>query len=278
MEIFPALWQNVAAALAEDIGEQDWTAQLLAPTAVAHATVIARQAAVICGQAWFEACFRALDSNVEINWCVAEGELVAANAVLCELRGQARAVVTAERSGLNFLQTLSATATRVRQFVQAIEGTRAKIMDTRKTLPGLRMAQKYAVRVGGGHNQRAGLFDGVLIKENHILAAGGIAAVLAQAKAQIPSHIPVQIEVESLDELVQALNAGARLVLLDNMNNEQLTQAVTLVGEHAQLEASGGINLDNVVQIAQTGVHRISVGHLTKNISAIDLSLRVQTF
>lgn len=278
MEISSTVWQNVAAALAEDIGTQDWTALLLAPTICARATVISRQAAVICGQAWFEACFRALDPKIEIVWYVAEGEFVATNTVLCELQGQARAVVTAERSGLNFLQTLSATATQVRQFVKAVEGTRAKIMDTRKTLPGLRMAQKYAVRVGGGHNQRAGLFDGVLIKENHILAAGGIAAVLAQAKAQIPSHIPVQIEVESLDELVQALNAGARLVLLDNMNNEQLTQAVTLVGEHAQLEASGGINLDNVVQIAQTGVHRISVGHLTKNISAIDLSLRVQTF
>lgn len=277
MEIFPALWQNVAAALAEDVGAHDWTAQLLAPQATAHAFVLAREAAVVCGQPWFDACFRTLDPTIKIVWHVAEGSEVTADTVLCDIYGSARAIVTAERSALNFMQTLSATATEVRRFVAATAASHAKIMDTRKTLPGLRVAQKYAVRVAGGHNQRAGLFDGVLIKENHILAAGGIAAVLAQVAAKVPTWIPVQIEVESLAELAEALNAGARLILLDNMEVKQLVQAVELTGQRAELEASGGIHLGNVAEIAQTGVHRISVGHLTKNVQAVDLSLRIQT-
>lgn len=265
---------NVHTALTEDIGGGDLTAQLIPKHAQAQATVITRQRVVLCGTSWFEGCFRALDANCEISWQLHEGDVAETNQALCEIRGDARAMLTAERSALNFLQTLSATATTTRRYVDAIAGTNAKIMDTRKTLPGLRMAQKYAVTVGGGHNQRIGLFDGILIKENHILAAGGIHPALEQAFRLAPPDATIQIEVESLGELREALDAGAKLILLDNFDLEKMRAAVFLTAGRAELEASGGINLDNVRAIAEIGVDRISIGSLTKDVQAIDLSMR----
>ena len=274
-DLTTAILTNVAAALAEDVGSGDLTAGLIAPGTRAGAAVTAREAAVLCGGAWFDACFRALDPAAEIRWTPSDGDAVAAGQILCEIRGDARAMLSAERPALNFLQTLSATATRTRRYVEAVAGTGATIMDTRKTLPGLRLAQKYAVRTGGGANQRIGLFDGILIKENHILAAGGIAAVLARAHRLAPPGVPVQIEVESLDELEQALAAGARLVLLDNFALAELRRAVQATAGRAVLEASGGITLDKVRAVAETGVDRISIGSLTKDVAALDLSLRI---
>ena len=272
-----AIQANVSTALAEDMGSGDLTAQLIPAERTASATLITREPAVLCGSAWFEACFTALDPSVQIVWHVAEGEGFVANAVLCKMSGNARAILSAERPALNFLQTLSATATITRRYVQAIAGTATVIMDTRKTLPGLRLAQKYAVKTGGGVNQRDGLFDGVLIKENHIAAAGGIAAALKNAQRQTPSGIPIQIEVESLAELAQALAAGAELILLDNFDLDCLRKAVQLTAKRAILEASGGINLENVRAIAECGVDRISIGGLTKHVQAVDLSLRILT-
>ncbi|BCB26670.1 nicotinate-nucleotide diphosphorylase (carboxylating) [Sulfurimicrobium lacus] len=270
-----AIEANVAAALAEDIGSGDLTAGLLPAESRARATVICREPAILCGTAWFEACFRRLDPQVEIDWLVHEGETLAAGQTLCKIGGNARALLSAERPALNFLQTLSATATATRGYVDAVAGTAAVIMDTRKTLPGLRLAQKYAVKTGGGANQRTGLFDGILIKENHILAAGGIAAVLAQAHRDAPPGVSVQIEVENLDELEQALAAGAKLVLLDNFTRADMRQAVVTSAKRAALEASGGITLESVRAIAETGVDRISIGSLTKDIKAVDLSMRI---
>jgi nicotinate-nucleotide pyrophosphorylase (carboxylating) len=270
-----AIEANVAAALAEDLGSGDLTARLLAADCRAQATVICRESAILCGSAWFEACLRRLDPQAEIAWLAREGETLAAGQTLCKVGGNARALLSAERPALNFLQTLSATATATRRYVDAVAGTGAIVMDTRKTLPGLRLAQKYAVRTGGGANQRTGLFDGILIKENHILAAGGIAAVLAQAHRAAPSGVPVQIEVENLDELEQALAAGARLILLDNFTLADMRQAVMTTARRAALEASGGITLESVRAIAETGVDRISIGSLTKDIKAVDLSMRI---
>jgi len=280
-----AIHRNVHAALEEDLGaytpvqaekleDNDLTAQLIPECASGHAKVITRQDMVLCGTLWFEECFRALDANCDIHWQLREGEQAQAGQTLCEVHGDARAMLSAERPALNFLQTLSATATATRRYVDAVAGTKAKIMDTRKTLPGLRIAQKYAVRVGGGHNQRVGLYDGVLIKENHILAAGGIAQALQQASRIAPPKATVQIEVESLDELRAALDAGAELVLLDNFELDMMREAVKLSANRAQLEASGGVDLDTVRAIAETGVDRISIGSLTKNVQAIDLSMR----
>jgi len=263
----------VRSALAEDIGAGDLTARLVPASQQAEAQVISRESAIVCGMAWFEACFRQIAADTEIAWQVAEGEPVQANQLLCEIRGNTRALLTVERVALNFLQTLCATATITRQYVNAVAGTQAKIMDTRKTLPGLRLAQKYAVTVGGGMNQRIGLYDGILIKENHIAAAGGITAVLQAARA-IDRQVPIQIEVETLQQLQTALGAGAKLILLDNFSLQDLRDAVTLNAGRALLEASGGIDLDNVRDIALTGVQRISIGALTKNVRAIDLSLR----
>ncbi|MDP2805362.1 MAG: carboxylating nicotinate-nucleotide diphosphorylase [Gallionellaceae bacterium] len=265
---------NVIAALAEDIGGGDLTALLVPENSNGHATVITREHAVVCGRAWFDACFKILDSHCSINWFVREGQKVAPNEKLCEIKGDARVLLTAERTALNFLQTLSATATLTHQFVVAARGTRAKIMDTRKTLPGLRMAQKFAVTVGGGHNQRIGLFDGVLIKENHIMAAGGIRAALQKAFQVASDKTSVQIEVENMGELSEALDAGARLVLLDNFNLDDMREAVQFTARRAELEASGGINLQTVRAIAETGIDRISIGSLTKDVKAIDLSMR----
>jgi len=272
--LLDALRRNVEAALVEDIGGGDLTAQLIPAENAATATVICRVAAVLCGTDWFEACFRNLDAGIEIKWHAHDGETIAAGSTLCEIHGNARAMLSAERPALNFLQTLSATATATRRYVEAVKGTGARIMDTRKTLPGLRLAQKYAVRCGGGENQRSGLYDGILIKENHIMAAGGIRAALAQAGRIAPQGVPIQIEVESLSELEQALEAGAQLVLLDNFGLEAMRKAVKLAGSRAELEASGGITLETVRDVAEMGVHRISVGSLTKDIKAVDLSLR----
>ncbi len=265
---------NISAALEEDVGSGDLTAQLIPEHAQAQATLITRQRMVLCGVLWFEGCFRALDANCEIRWQLREGEVAEANQTLCEIRGEARAMLTAERPALNFLQTLSAAATAARRYVDAVAGLKARIMDTRKTLPGLRMAQKYAVKVGGGHNQRIGLFDGILIKENHILAAGGIRPVLEQAFRLAPQDATVQIEVESMEQLREALDAGAKLILLDNFNLEEMRAAVAFTAGRAELEASGGINLQTVRAIAETGVDRISIGGLTKDVQAADLSMR----
>src|SRR5574340_19078 len=265
---------NVAAALNEDLRGGDLTAQLLPAAQTATARVISRQEAVLCGTQWFEECFLSLDPGCEVRWTVPEGTLVQPGQTLCEVRGNARALLSAERSALNFLQTLSGTATLVRRYVDAVAGTNAKIMDTRKTLPGLRIAQKHAVRVGGGHNQRIGLFDGVLIKENHIATAGGIRAVLEQAFRLTPPGTPIQIEVETMEQLDEALDGGARLVLLDNFTLTEMHAAVIRTARRAELEASGGITLDNVRLVAETGVDRISIGALTKDVTATDLSMR----
>lgn len=266
---------NVRVAFEEDIGSGDLTAQLIAEHTHAHATVITREEAVLCGTLWFEECFLTLDPGCVIDWKVQDGDVVEVNQTLCEIHGNARAMLTAERAALNFLQTLSATATLTRRYVEATAGTQAKIMDTRKTLSGLRMAQKYAVEVGGGHNQRTGLFDGVLIKENHIAAAGGITKVLEHADQISPPGVTIQIEVETLEQLEEALNAGARLILLDNFSLADMRLAVKHAARRAELEASGGITLDNVRLVAETGVDRISIGALTKDVKAIDLSMRL---
>jgi nicotinate-nucleotide pyrophosphorylase (carboxylating) len=264
---------DVRNALDEDVGNGDLTAQLIPASQLASATIISRESAIICGMAWAERCFKLLDANIQIQWQMAEGEVVSANQVLCEIGGNAREMLTAERCALNFLQTLSATATITRRYVDTIAGTKAHILDTRKTLPGLRLAQKYAVTIGGGMNQRLGLYDGILIKENHIAAAGSIEAVL-QAARSINKSIPIQIEVESLLQLKTALDARAELILLDNFSPVDLRKAVSLNAGRAMLEASGGIDLTNVREIALTGVDRISIGSLTKNIQAIDLTMR----
>lgn len=265
---------HVAAALQEDIGRCDWTAMLIAPDIQSSATVIARQSAVLCGRAWFDEVFRQVDDEVQVQWMVEEGERIAADQVLCLILGPARSLLTAERSALNYLQTLSAVATETRRYVDLVAHTSAKIHDTRKTIPGLRLAQKYAVTVGGGLNQRIGLYDGILIKENHIMAAGSIAAALAAAVKLAPADVTIQIEVETIHELEQALHAGAVSVLLDNMNLTDLRAAVALAGQSAVLEASGGVDENTVREIAETGVQRISIGKLTKDIQAIDLSMR----
>lgn len=264
----------VQYALAEDIGTGDLTASLV-PQIETTATIISREPAVVCGIDWVNACFQQMDANVRINWRVEEGEQISANQLLCEITGDARALLSAERCALNFLQTLSAVATHTHQYVQLIKGTKAQILDTRKTLPGLRLAQKYAVTVGGGFNQRIALYDGILIKENHIAAAGSIAAALQQAFA-LNANANIQIEVENLAELREALSAGATSVLLDDFSLDDMRTAVKISNNKALLEASGNVNLDTVRQIAETGVDRISIGALTKNIQAIDLSMRIQ--
>lgn len=269
---------QVQTALEEDVGTGDLTALLVPATQIANATIIARETAIICGIDWVNACFNQVDANVSINWLVAEGEHVHANQILCVIKGLARSLLTAERCALNFLQTLSATATETRRYVDAIAGTHAQILDTRKTIPNFRLAQKYAVTVGGGHNQRLALYDGILIKENHITSAGSIRAVMMAALA-LNTGKTIQIEVENLDELKQALDAGASSILLDNFSTDQLSQAVAInlaSSKKAILEASGGINLKNVHEIALTGVDRISIGSLTKNIYAVDLSMRIK--
>jgi len=265
---------DAARALAEDIGAGDLTAGLIDPARLACARVVARESAVVCGSAWVEATMRQLDPQAQLVWHVKDGGRCEAGQVVFEVRGQARALLSGERTALNFLQLLSAVATKTATYVDIVKGTRAQIVDTRKTLPGLRLAQKYAVVAGGGINHRVGLYDAVLIKENHIAAAGGIKQVLARA-AEVASQADfVQIEVENLDELAQALDAGARMVLLDNMSLPDLKEAVRLNAGRAVLEISGGVTLDGLRTLAETGVDRISIGTLTKDVRAIDFSMR----
>lgn len=268
---------DAARALAEDVGAGDLTAGLIDPTRQAKARVLAREAAVICGAPWVQATLQQMDPTAKIQWLVGEGERCAPDQVVLEMTGSARALLTAERTALNFLQTLSAVATKTASYVdavQAVPGNRAQIVDTRKTLPGLRLAQKYAVRTGGGTNHRIGLYDAVLIKENHIAAAGSVSAVLASAALVAPSATFVEIEVETLTQLTEALDAGATMVLLDNMTPDMLREAVQINAGRAILEVSGGVNMTTVRGIAATGVDRISIGALTKDVQAIDFSMR----
>ncbi|SFK46677.1 nicotinate-nucleotide pyrophosphorylase [carboxylating] [Nitrosomonas aestuarii] len=272
---------NVRIALREDIGTGDLTALLIPEQQTLTANVMSRETAVLSGVQWFELCFKTLAPDIQMRWHARDGDTIAAQQTLCEITGQARTLLTAERSALNFLQMLSAVATQTRRYVDAIVGTDAMIVDTRKTLPGLRLAQKYAVQCGGGVNHRIGLYDGILIKENHIAAGGGIAQTLKQAQTIAPEGVFIQIEVESITQLHMVLNAGATMILLDNFAVDQLNEAVAITKKHSQmlgrkiiLEASGNIGLENVRRIAETGVDRISIGGLTKNIRAVDLSMR----
>ena len=265
---------NVRIALAEDVGSGDITAQLIAADKTASARVITREAAVISGVAWVNEVFRQVDSTVVVRWLVADGQRVEANAVLFELEGRARALLTGERTALNFLQSLSAVATRSQHFADLVAGTAVKLLDTRKTLPGLRLAQKYAVTCGGCHNHRLGLYDAFLIKENHIAACGGVAATVAAAHRIAPGK-PVEVEVENLDELREALAAGADIIMLDELSLEDMRTAVQLNAGQAQLEASGNVNEQTIRAIAETGVDYISLGTLTKDVKAVDLSMRL---
>lgn len=274
-----ALARNVRDALMEDIGRVDWTAQLVPAGQPACAQVLAKEGTVLCGRPWFDACVLALDPSSHVRWNADEGEEVRRGTVVCTVEAQSRALLSAERAALNFLQMLSGVASRTREFVQAIAGASpnpkgCRLVDTRKTLPGLRQAQKYAVRVGGGNNHRMALWDGILIKENHIAAAGGIPAVLAQARA-LGAGVDIQIEVESLEELRTALASGAMNVLLDDFSLQDMRAAVALNAGRAVLEVSGGVDLRSVREIAATGVDRISIGKLTKDVRAVDLSMRV---
>lgn len=265
---------QVRQALTEDIGGGDITAELIPPDAHLGGSVIAREPGVLCGRDWFDEVFRQLDPKLSIRWFAEDGATLHPDQQLCELSGQARSLLTGERTALNFVQLLSAVATRTHTYVNAVAGNNCRILDTRKTLPGLRLAQKYAVRCGGGTNHRIGLFDAILLKENHIIAAGSIAQAVAQARIQ-NSDVLLEVEVETLDELEQALQAGADRVLLDNFNLDQLRQAVAQTTGRAELEASGGITLQTIAEIAATGVDFISVGELTKSVGALDLSMRL---
>ncbi|KQQ32471.1 nicotinate-nucleotide pyrophosphorylase [Duganella sp. Leaf126] len=265
---------NLLAALLEDVGTGDLTGLLVPDGGRVTARVIVREDAVLCGAPWFEGVMNCLQAGIEVDWHYAEGDRMTADSVVCTLTGPARALLTAERSALNFLQLLSAVATATRKYVDVIAGTRAAILDTRKTLPGLRLAQKYAVRVGGGKNQRLALYDGILIKENHIAAAGSVTSAVVAAK-RLDAGVSIQVEVENLAELREALDAGAISVLLDNFSTDMMREAVVINAGRALLEASGGINFDTVRAIAETGVDRISIGSLTKDIRATDYSLRI---
>jgi nicotinate-nucleotide pyrophosphorylase (carboxylating) len=269
-----AFESNLLAALLEDVGSGDLTGKLVPDEGRVKARVIVREDAVLCGAPWFEGVMLAIDRDTEIDWQYAEGDLMNAGSVVCTIEASPRSLLTAERTALNFLQLLSGVASATRKYVDLIAGSKAAILDTRKTLPGLRQAQKYAVRVGGGQNQRMALYDGILIKENHIAAAGGVDKALAAA-AELGGGAPVQIEVENIAELEEALAAGATSVLLDNFELDQMREAVKRNAGRALLEASGGINMDSVRAIAATGVDRISVGSLTKDVRATDYSLRI---
>lgn len=264
---------QVKLALEEDVGQQDLTADLIPLTNQATATIINREPAILCGQRWLEAVFEQVDSAVTVQWFFSDGDSVPANSVLCQLQGSARSLLTGERTAMNFLQTLSATATLSRCYADEVTGLQVKLLDTRKTIPGFRLAQKYAVRCGGCHNHRVGLYDGILIKENHISATGSIKAAVELAR-QLHPAIAIEVEVENFDELNQALACNTDIILLDNFDIPALEKAVELNKGQAQLEASGGITLESVRAIAETGVDRISTGALTKDIKAIDLSMR----
>jgi nicotinate-nucleotide pyrophosphorylase (carboxylating) len=266
---------DIARAFAEDLGAGDATAELLPADATAYAELTCRDRAVIAGTAWFDACFRRLDADVQIDWQTADGQHVDAGAIICRLSGHARSLVSAERSALNFLQLLSGTATATAAYVAAVAGTAVRVLDTRKTVPGLRLAQKYAVRCGGGHNQRMGLYDAILIKENHITAAGSIAAAVRAAR-QLHPDLLLEVEVENLDELAQALAAGVDRIMLDNFSQPLMIEAVQRTAGRVPLEVSGNVDLHTIGAFARTGVDFISVGALTKHVRAVDLSLRLQ--
>ena len=268
-----AIQINIQHALQEDIGDADITALLTPEDEQATATIITRQNMVLAGQPWVNALIQAYDSSVQITWLKNDGDVVSANETLYTLKGSARSLLTVERPALNFIQTLSAVATKTAEYLKYLEGTNTKLLDTRKTLPGLRIAQKYAVAIGGGQNHRLGLFDAFLIKENHIMAAGGIAQAIAKAH-QIAPNKPVEVEVETWDELSQAIEAHADIVMLDNFSQQQMINAVKHVAGRCKLEASGNITLDNLREVASTGVDYISMGVLTKDVQAIDLSMR----
>ena len=268
-----AIQINIQHALQEDIGDADITALLTPEDEQATATIITRQNMVLAGQPWVNALIQAYDSSVQITWLKNDGDVVSANETLYTLKGSARSLLTVERPALNFIQTLSAVATKTAEYLKYLEGTNTKLLDTRKTLPGLRIAQKYAVAIGGGQNHRLGLFDAFLIKENHIMAAGGIAQAIAKAH-QIASNKPVEVEVETWDELSQAIEAHADIVMLDNFSQQQMIDAVKHIAGRCKLEASGNITLDNLREVASTGVDYISMGVLTKDVQAIDLSMR----
>jgi nicotinate-nucleotide pyrophosphorylase (carboxylating) len=267
---------DAARALAEDVGSGDLTAALVAPARRAQARVLARESAVVCGAPWAEAALRQVDPGVKVEWLVPEGGRCAADQVVLQVEGTARGLLTAERTALNFLQLLSAVATKTATYVEAVRGTRAQIVDTRKTLPGLRLAQKYAVRTGGGANHRIGLYDAVLIKENHIAAAGGVTPVLQAAQRVAADAAFIEIEVETLEQLREALEAGAKMVLLDNMALDTLREAVRINAGRAVLEISGGVTLERLRSLAETGVDRISIGTLTKDVKATDFSMRLK--
>ena len=272
----PALiLDDIRRAFAEDIGPGDATADLLPADGIARASLTCRESAVLAGQAWFDQSFRQLDPEVDIQWLVRDGERMQAGQVICHLAGRSRALVSAERTALNFLQLLSGTATTAARYAEALRGTSTRVLDTRKTIPGLRLAQKYAVRCGGGFNQRIGLYDAILVKENHIAAAGGIAHAVSAARRLHP-QLPLEVEVENLDELQQALDAGVTRVLLDNFELASMRDAVRLTAGRAALEVSGNVELDGLAAIAATGVDFISVGALTKHMRAVDFSLRLQ--
>ena len=277
-DAFHALEETVTAdvtrALKEDVGLGDLTARLVPEGKTGHARLMTRQSGILCGVEWFGRTFQELDPEAEIFWHHTDGDQIVAGSSVCEIEGNARAMLTAERTAMNFVQLLSGVATKTRQYVRAIEGTRAKVYDTRKTLPGLRIAQKYAVRAGGGENHRIGLYDGILIKENHITAAGSVRAAVEAGLRAAPEGTMMEVEVETLEQLEEALAAGAKLVLLDNFDLPRLREAVGIAGSRAQLEASGGVSLKTIRPIAETGVHRISVGTLTKDVEALDLSMR----
>ena len=268
------IMRSVAVTLAEDIGTGDLTARLISADASARGRLITRQDAILCGTAWFDAVFQMLDPESSVIWHAKDGDHIKEGQSLCDVFATARSLLTAERTALNFLQMLSGTATTTALYVEAVKGTRARVIDTRKTLPGLRLAQKYAVRMGGGGNHRFGLYDGILIKENHIIAAGGVTPALKKAQALAPSNVFIEIEIENFGQLEEALDAGAKLILLDNLSIEQMYEAVKITAGRAELEASGGVKLDRVREIAETGVDRISIGGLTKDLRAVDLSLR----
>ena len=274
--VLPALellQEQVRLALSEDVGSGDRTASLIPQESVSTVQVVCREEAVLCGTAWFDETFRQLDPSIHIDWSASDGDQVSPGRVLCQFRGKTRALLTAERTALNYLQTLSGTATLASRYAQAVEGTGVRVLDTRKTLPGLRLQQKYAVACGGCFNHRIGLYDAILIKENHILAAGSVAAAVKAALRDAPD-IEIEVEVESMDELQEALEAGAKRILLDNFTNEMLSEAVTYTNGRARLEASGNVSLETIRAIAETGVNDISVGALTKDVRAIDLSMR----
>jgi nicotinate-nucleotide pyrophosphorylase (carboxylating) len=265
--------QDVRDALEEDLGSGDITAQLIPQDRIWKASVFSRETAILCGRNWFDAVFHHIDENVDIRWYAHDGDKIEPHQVLCTLKGPARALLSGERAALNFLQTLTGTATTANEYAQRVEGSGTRILDTRKTIPGLRRAQKYAVRCGGCHNHRLGLYDAFLIKENHIAAAGSIAEAISNARA-LGKGLPVEIEVENLGGLARAIEAGADRVLLDNFTPAQLREAVAFGKQRVELEASGGINLDNLREVAETGVDCISIGALTKDLHAVDLSMR----